>query len=250
VHWPETMLTYLREDKILFTCDFLGSHLATSGLYASDRGRVAEAAKRYYGEIMMPFARNIAKHLDRLAAYDIRLIAPSHGPMHDDPSFIIDLYRDWAVAEPKNQVLVAFVSMHGSTQQLTEHLVTALIGRGIAVERFDLTVTDLGKLAMGLVDSATVLVGSPTMLAGPHPQAIYATNVVNALRPKTKFIGVYGSYGWGTRVDQQIAAICANLRVELLPPVLVKGAPRPEDFAAIEKLADAVLEKHKEAGIA
>jgi flavorubredoxin len=79
VHWPETMLTYLREDKILFPCDFFGSHLATSDLYATDEARVYEAAKRYYAEIMMPFRNNIKKHMEKLKQFEIEMIAPSHG---------------------------------------------------------------------------------------------------------------------------------------------------------------------------
>ena len=81
VHWPETMLTYLREDRILFTCDLFGSHLATNDLYATDQSRVCEAAKRYYAEIMMPFSGLIARHLKTLAEYEVELLAPSHGPL-------------------------------------------------------------------------------------------------------------------------------------------------------------------------
>ena len=249
VHWPETMLTYLREDRILFPCDLFGSHLATSNLYATDRCRVSEAAKRYYAEIMMPFARNIARHLQRLESYALDVIAPSHGPAYDEPSFIVDLYRDWVLSEPQNQAVVAYVTMHDSTRLLTQRLVSALVERGVAVQQFDLTASDLGKLAMALVDAATVLIGTPTVLAGPHPAAVYAATLVNALRPKVKFLGVYGSYGWGTRVDQQIPSMCGNLKAETLEPVLVKGRPREEDLRAMDALADRVLESHQRAGL-
>lgn len=249
VHWPETMLSYLREERILFSCDLFGSHLCTSDLYVRDRCRVADAAKRYFAEIMMPFARNIVRHLDRLAGYEMRLIAPSHGPVYDDPSFILDLYRQWVSRGPRNQALVAYVTMHGSTGMLTERLVSALTARGVTVERFDLVTADLGKLAEALVDSATVLIGTPTVLAGPHPFAAQAAFLANALRPQTKFAAVYGSYGWGTRVDQQIAAAFTNIKVELLDPVLIKGMPREEDLALIDELAERVAQKHREAGL-
>lgn len=249
VHWPETMLTYLREEKILFTCDLFGSHLATSDLYVRDRCRVAEAAKRYYAEIMMPFARNIAKHLERLANYELRLIAPSHGPLYDEPAFIVDLYKDWVLSQPRNLAVVAHVSMHGSTALMTDWLVSALIARGVAVERFDLTSVDLGKLAMSLVDAATLLIGTPTVLAGPHPSAAHAATLVNALRPKLKFIGLYGSYGWGTRVDQQIPNLLPNLRVEMLAPVLAKGLLAGPELSVVDDLAERVAQKHREAGL-
>jgi len=77
VHWPETMVTYLKEDKILFSCDFFGSHIATTDLLVTDEGRVYEAAKRYYAEIMMPFRKVIGKNLEKLASYDIEMIAPA-----------------------------------------------------------------------------------------------------------------------------------------------------------------------------
>lgn len=249
VHWPETMMTYLKEDRILFSCDLFGSHLATSDLYAHDRARVAQAGRRYYGEIMMPFARQITKYLERLGGYDVDVIAPSHGPLHDDPAFVLDMYRDWTSPQPKNQATVAYISMHDSTKLLTERLVDRLTVAGVAVERFDLVDVDLGHLAASLIDSATVLVGSPTVLAGPHPHAVYATSLVNALRPKTMFLGVYGSYGWGTRMDQQLAGLCSNIRVEVLDPVLIKGKPTDEDYAAIDALAALVAEKHKAAGL-
>ncbi|MBS3780613.1 MAG: MBL fold metallo-hydrolase, partial [Desulfovermiculus sp.] len=95
VHWPETMVTYLQEDTILFSCDFFGSHIATSELYVSDQCRVYEAAKRYFAEIMMPFRSQIAKNLDKMKDLDISMIAPSHGQIYPEPSFILDAYQDW-----------------------------------------------------------------------------------------------------------------------------------------------------------
>jgi len=250
VHWPETMLTYLREDAILFPCDLFGSHLATSDLYVTDEGRVYEAAKRYYAEIMMPFRTIIQRHLEKLEGYDIRLIAPSHGPMHDRPAFIVDAYRDWMSSDPRNLVVLPYVSMHGSTQVMVDHLVDALITRGVTVERFDLTVTDIGKLAMALVDAATVVIGTPTVLAGPHPAVVQAAVLANALRPKVEFASVIGSYGWGGRAVEQIASLIPNLKVEILDTVLCKGLPRESDLQAIESLAETIATKHKERGLA
>ncbi len=169
VHWPETMLTYLQEERILFSCDFFGSHLATTDLYVTDEGRVYEAAKRYYAEIMMPFRANIEKNLERLKGYQIDMIAPSHGPMYNRPAFIMDAYRDWVSDKPRNEVVLPYVSMHGSTKVMVDHLVGALADRGVTVKQFNLESTDIGKLAMALVDAATLVIGTPTVLVGPHP---------------------------------------------------------------------------------
>jgi flavorubredoxin len=181
------MVTYLAEDKILFSCDFFGSHIATSDIYVTDQCRVYEAAKRYFAEIMMPFRNVIEKNLEKLKGYDIRMIAPSHGQVYDKPGWIMDAYNEWVTGGPKNLVSLPFVSMHGSTRVMVERLLSGLAAHGVSVELFNLAVTDIGKLAMSLVDAATIVVGVPTVLAGPHPVVAYATFLANAIRPKTKF---------------------------------------------------------------
>ena len=250
VHWPETMLTYLREDKILFPCDLFGSHLATNEPYVTDEGQGYETAKRYFAEIMMPFRPNIQKHLERLKGYKIDIIAPSHGPMHNKPELILKAYHSWVFDEPKNIVVLPYISMHGSTQKMVEYFVEALTQRGVGVKQFDLTVTDIGKLAMALVDAATVVVGTPTVLAGPHPNVISAVFLANALRPKLRFASIIGSYGWGGKTVEQLQAMLPNLKVEILEPVLCKGYPREADFKALDKLATTIAQKHKELNFA
>jgi len=250
VHWPETMGTYLKEDKILFSCDFFGAHFASSSLFVDDEAMVYESAKRYFAEIMMPFRRQINANLAKLDDLDIEIIAPSHGPVHNRPKLIVDAYKDWASDAVKNEVVVAYVSMHGSTAKMVSHFVEALMDRGITVRQFELATVDIGKLAMALVDAATVVIGSPTVLVGPHPCAAYAAFLANALRPKTKFASIIGSYGWGGKMVEQLTGMLTNLKVEVLEPVLAKGQARDSDFAAIERLADEILTKHKELGIA
>ena len=246
VHWPETMLTYLQEDRILFPCDFFGSHLATTDLYVTDGGQVYEAAKRYYAEIMMPFRTTIQKNLERIKDYSIDIIAPSHGPMHDKPEFIVKAYHSWAFDEPKNVVVLPYVSMHDSTREMVGYLVEGLAQRGVTVKQFDLTVADLGKLAMALVDAATAVIGTPTVLAGPHPNVVYAASLANALRPNLKFASIIGSYGWGGKTVEQLVGMMPNLKVELLDPVITKGFPKEADFKALDTLADAIAQKHQE----
>ncbi|MBM4140744.1 MAG: FprA family A-type flavoprotein [Nitrospira sp.] len=246
VHWPETMFTYLKEDKILFPCDFLGSHLATSTLFATDEPKVYESAKRYYAEIMMPFRTSIKKHLERIKSLQIELIAPSHGPIYLKPDFIINAYKEWVSDEVKNEVVIPFISMHGSTRKMVEHFMNALIEREITVKPFNLTKTDIGELAMALVDAATIVIASPTVLVGPHPNVVYATYLANALRPKLKFASVIGSYGWGGRMIENLKGMLTNLKVEIIEPVIIKGFPREGDFRALDRLADEIFKKHKE----
>ena len=249
VHWPETMLSYLKEDRILFPCDLFGAHLAASDLYVTDEGQAYESAKRYYAEIMMPFRTNIQKSWPKLDGYTIDMIAPSHGPIHRKPEFIMSAYKDWVFSEPKNTVVLPYISMHGSTRMMVNHLVEAIMGNGVTVKQFDLTVTDIGKLAMELVDAATIVLGVPTVLAGAHPNAIYAAFLANALKPKAKFAAIIGSYGWGGKAVEQLTGLIPNLKVEVLGTVLCKGLPQEADYKALDELAANIARKHQEAGI-
>ncbi|MBR9987207.1 MAG: FprA family A-type flavoprotein, partial [Desulfosarcina sp.] len=250
VHWPETMTTYLEEDRILFSCDFFGSHIASADLFVTDEGRVYEAAKRYFAEIMMPFRSAIKKNLEKLASYEIDMIAPGHGQIFANPAFIMDAYRDWTLGAPRNTVVLPHVSMHASTQRMVDYLIGALVEKGVRVEPFNLAVTDIGKLAMALVDAATIVVGTPTVLAGPHPYAAYAAFLANALRPNTKFLSIIGSYGWGGKTVETLAGMIPNLKVEVIDPVLCKGVPSEDAFKALDDLAATIAKKHKENGFA
>jgi len=249
VHWPETMVTYLREDKILFTCDFFGSHFATSDLYAVDKEKVLVTAKRYYAEIMMPFRTNIKRNLKKLEDIDFNVIAPSHGPIYNEPEFIINAYKDWISDNVKNEVIIAYCSMHGSTAKMVQHFVNSLIEKGITVKQFNLTRTDIGELAMSLVDAATIVIGTPTVLVGPHPSVVYATYLVNVLRPKLKFASIIGTYSWGGKVVEQIKSLLSNIKVEIINSVIVKGYPEKEDLKALDLLAEQIYKKHKECNL-
>lgn len=245
VHWPETMVTHLAEDRILFTCDFLGSHIAMSDLYAVKDPYVLEAAKRYYAEIMMPFRKTVKANLEKIRKLDFDLIAPSHGPIYDYPEGILSAYEDWVSDRVSNSVVIPYISMHGSTEAMVQYLTAALAERGVTVQLFELSTTDIGKLAMALVDAATVVIGTPTVHLGPHPNVFSATHLANALRPKLKFAAIIGSYGWGTKAVEQISGLIPNLKVEVLGAVLCKGYPGKDTFAELDDLADTIAARHK-----
>lgn len=248
VHWPETMGTYLEEEHILFSCDFFGSHRAQSKIFA-EKDLVMLGAKRYYAEIMMPFRGFIMKNLDKLAGLQIDMICPSHGPVYKDPAYIMDAYRDWAGSPPHNKVVIPFISMHGSTLKMVDRLTASLADRGVEVERFDLTISDIGSIAMSLVDAATIVIGTPAVLTGPHPKTIEVAYLAGVLRPKAQFVSVIGSFGWGQRIVDVLGGLIAPLKAELLTPVLAKGDPRAADMEAIDVLAETIAAKHREVGL-
>ncbi|HML06241.1 MAG TPA: FprA family A-type flavoprotein [Methanobacterium sp.] len=246
VHWPDTMVTYLEEDKILFSCDFFGSHLATSDLFVQDEHLAYSAAKKYYAEIMMPFRIFIRKNMEKIKGLQIEMVAPSHGPIYNKPDTIFKAYNDWISDETKNEVIIPYVSMHGSTKEIVDYLVDILIAKGITVKPFNLTNSDIGELASSMVDASTLVLATPTVLTGPHPSAVYAAYLVNALRPKLKFISIMGSYGWGGRTVDLLKGMLTNIKAETIDPVVFKGFPTEEDFKKVDKLAEEIIKKHKE----
>ena len=249
VHWPETMSTYLEEDRVLFSCDLFGSHLATSDLFA-DEGEVYLPAKRYYAEILMPFRPAVQRNLEKVAALEPVLVAPSHGPLYARPQFIFDAYRRWVDGPLKNVVVLAHVTMHGSTLVLADRLASSLVERGIKVERFDLVGVDLGRLAASLVDAATLVVATPTVLTHPHPLAVSALYLVNALRPPLKHLSLLVSYGWATNVVASATALTGALKAEFLAPVVAKGLPSEQDLRQVEDLATVIATRHKDLDLA
>ncbi len=249
VHWPETMFTLAKEDKIIFTCDFFGTHLSQSQPFVTDEAKTYESAKRYYAEIMMPFRKLIVRHLKKLENYDFDMIAPSHGPIHQKPDIIINAYKDWISDNVKNEVIIPYVSMHHSVKEMVEYFTTALIERGIVVKPFNLTVTDIGELAMALVDAATLVVGTPAVLTGAHPTVVSAVYLANAIRPKTKFATIIGSYGWKCQLPDQLVDMLTRIRPELIDPVIVRGKVTEEGLTKLDELANKIQAKHKELGI-
>jgi len=245
VHWPETMLTYVMEDKILFSCDLFGAHYASSNLWVNNESKVYFSAKRYYAEIMMPFRNNIKKHLEKLDKFEIEAIAPSHGQVYSRPEFILSAYKEWISDEVKNEVVIPFVSMHGSVAEMVHVFSEELMKKNIIVKPFNLTYADIGEIAMAMVDAATIVIASPTVLTGMHPKVASAAYLVNALRPKSRYASIIGSYGWGGKMLEDVSGMLGNLKVEIISPVIVKGYPKEEDFHSLEKLAGEIFERHK-----
>jgi flavorubredoxin len=244
VHWPETMFSFAREDKILFTCDFFGSHFATGTLYADDEHHVYLSAKRYYAEIMMPFRQKYPAYLQKVEAMAPAIIAPSHGPIYRRPSFIIDAYKDWTSDKVKNEALVAYVSMHGSTRLMVDRLVDRLVAHGVNVKQFDLATIDIGELAMALVDAATLVLATPTVLNGPHPAAVYAAYLAGAIKPKLRHAVLIGSQAWGGKTVDILKGLLAGLKLEMFEPLMSKGLPTALDLAAVDKLAETIQARH------
>ncbi len=245
VHWPDTMFTYLKEDNMLFTCDFLGAHLPFEDLYSKNDELLYSMAKRYYAEIMMPFRLMCKKYLNLIDEIKPDYILPSHGPLYKEPDFILNAYKDWTSDTPKNLVLIPYVSMYGSTEEMVQYVKKGLENAGINVYTHDIVRDDLGDLAVQLVDAATIVVGASMVLAGPHPMAINACILANALKPKVKFASVIGSYGWGGKLTETIASLFTSIKPEFVQPVVIKGKLKEADYVELDKLINSIIDKHK-----
>ncbi|MEM3553884.1 MAG: FprA family A-type flavoprotein [Candidatus Bathyarchaeia archaeon] len=247
LHWPETMFTYLEEDGILFPCDFFGAHMA-GGVYSDEIEDLLVHAQRYWGEIMMPFRAMAQKALEKIANLKIRMIAPSHGPIHRKPELILNAYRRWAVGETRAKATIAYVSMWSSTDAMVKQMVETLASEGIELAFHNLAVTDVGDLAKDLVDSRAIVLGAPTVLGGAHPLAVYATYLFKALRPPTKFAVVLSSYGWGGGAIRQIQEILGDFKIEVIGALEINGPPTDESMKRIVELGKALAKKILEGG--
>ena len=249
-HWPDNYMAYLEEEEILFSTDLFGSHYAADDPANPDETTQINEAKTYYAEIMMPFRPQLAKYTASVRALAPRMIAPAHGPIWHQPERILDKYERWTSNAVVDRVVIPFVSMHGSTRLMVERLAQRLASYGLKVTCYDLGSErclrqTCGELLHDLVNAAALVVATPTVLGGAHPNILYVAALASALRPKTAFFGLIGSYGWGTQVEKQVTALTSGIRAECLPSVLIKGKPDSSDHEKIDTFADELAEKIK-----
>jgi len=242
LHWPETIFTYLEEDKILFPCDFFGLHTAY-GFYDDQVPELIPFAQRYFGEIMMPYRSMGKRGLDKINHLEIELIAPSHGPIHRNPERIHEAYRKWTNGETLQKVLVVYTSMWKSTEKMINQLVEVLEEEGVEVAVYDLAYADIGDIARDLVDSRGIVLGTPTVLGRMHPLAVYAAHLVTVLKPPVKYGVVLTSYGWGKGALSHASEMLGPTGLEVVGALEVNGVPESEDYSAIRDVAKSLAQK-------
>lgn len=244
LHWPETMFTYLKEDKILFPCDFLGEHTAF-GFWDDEVEELIPFAQRYFGEIMMPFRLMGKRAIEKIRELEIEIIAPSHGPIHRNPERILDAYTKWTAGETKKKVIIVYVTMWNSTEAMVKTMVETLLSESIEVSLYNLSNADIGDIAKDLVDSKGIVLGTPTVLGGMHPVALYGAYLVRALRPPLKYGVVLSSYGWGGGAVKQASEILAPTKIEILGTARINGPPSTGDKRKIIDLGKLLAKKVK-----
>ncbi|MDR1993723.1 MAG: flavodoxin domain-containing protein [Nitrososphaerota archaeon] len=203
LHWPDSMFTYIIEDKVLMPNDAFGQHLASSGHFDDevDQERLMKEAITYYSNILTPFAPLIVKKLQEVI--DIKLpidiIAPSHGIIwRKDPMKIVNAYMDWSTGKVvKQKVSIVFDTMWDSTNKMARAISDGIASQGVEVKLFKLRCTENTDIVTEITDSKVVLVGSPTLNNGIFPSVSMFLTYITGLKPKDKLWGFFGSYGWG-----------------------------------------------------
>jgi flavorubredoxin len=245
LHWPETMFTYVPENKTLFSCDFFGSHVA-EGLYDDEVDDLLVFAQKYFGEIMMPFRFNAQKAMEKIKDLQIETIAPSHGPIHKNSERILQAYRKWSSGETRQKAVIIYVTMWNSTEKMIRPIADVLASEGVELVRHNLAVADIGDIAKDLVDSRAVVLGAPTVLGGAHPLAVYAAYLVKALKPPTKYAVVLSSYGWAGGAIKHIQETLGPTKMELVGALEINGPPTESDIDKIVEFGKALAKKIKE----
>jgi flavorubredoxin len=244
LHWPETMFTYLPQDKILFTCDFFGMHTAY-GFYDDEVDELNSFAQRYFGEIMMPYRSLGLRAIEKIKNFEIEMIAPSHGPIHKNPERILENYAKWTRGETKEKVILVYVSMWKSTEKMISQIAETLLQKGVYVNIHNLANADLGEIAKDLVDARAIVLGTPTVLGKMHPLAVYAAHLVKVLKPPLKFGAVLTSYGWGKGALAHAVELLGPTGLEVVGAIEVNGPPTESDLEKVRLIGEGLAEKIK-----
>jgi flavorubredoxin len=184
--------------------------------------------------------------LEKIKDLKIEMIAPSHGPIHRNPERILKAYKKWVNGETKQKVAIVYVTMWGSTEKMIQPIAETLTSEDIEVTLYNLTVSDIGDVAKDLVDSRAIVLGAPTVLGGMHPLGMYATYLVKALRPPTKFGVVLSSYGWGGGTLKHVQEILGPSKIEVVGAMEINGPPTENDVKQIIELGKTLAKKIKE----
>ena len=249
IHWPDTMMTYLAEDKILFSCDFLGAHYAEPTMYvhkAYKKDLYEKEFKVYYDAIMGPFAKFVLRALDRIKDLDIALVCPSHGPMiaGDDINVAMDTYRQWATPEVKDAKTVAiyYVSAYGYTRQMCQYLADKLTEKGASVSAFDVIKTDAADIAAHLEDDCLVF-GSPTLNRAALKPVMDVISTIDAVNAAGRPFATLGCFGWSGEACAQLNERASSIKMKQVgESVRSQFTPTDETWAALDTLADQIVE--------
>jgi anaerobic nitric oxide reductase flavorubredoxin len=251
LHWPDSMFTYLVEDKILMPNDAFGQHLATSRRFDDevDEHALMEESSMYYANILMPFASLITKKIQEVVAMGIPIdmIAPSHGIIwRKDPMKIVNSYLNWSAATSKNKVVIVFDTMWHSTDKMARAIADGIISQGVEAKLFKLRSYSNSEAVTEILDAKAVLVGSPTLNNQMFPTIGSFLTYITGLKPKGKIWGFFGSYGWGGGAVRSMIETTKKAGFDVVETgVEVKYVPDEEDLKKCFDFGQQIAQKIK-----
>ncbi len=252
LHWPDSMFTYLIEDKILMPNDAFGQHLASSGRFDDevDQTVLMEEAVTYYANILMPFSPLIVKKIQEVVEMKlpIDMIAPSHGIIwRKDPMKIVNAYVDWCTSKTvKQKAIIVFDTMWGSTDKMARAIADGIISQGVEAKLLKLRATDNTDIVTEILDAKAVVVGSPTLNNGMFPSLGTFLTYVTGLKPKGKLWCFFGSYGWGGGAVKNMVKTVKESGFEVLEPgVEAKWVPTIEELEKCFEFGQQIAQKIK-----
>jgi flavorubredoxin len=246
LHWPDSMMTYVREAQLLFSSDAFGAHLASSERFDDHLPRHPEdyhrQLKKYYANILMPFGTLITQLFQKIAALglEFKIIAPDHGLIYrQDPGGVMEAYRQWAAGVPARKALVIYDTMWHSTELLAEALTQGLTDAGVEAQLHHLRRTHYSDIVTEVLDAGLLLFGSPTLNNQMFPTMGEFLTYLKGLAPRNKAAAAFGSYGWSGQavglINQELQAMKLKLAHEGFK---VRYIPDPEELTAARALGE------------
>jgi anaerobic nitric oxide reductase flavorubredoxin len=251
LHWPDSMFTYVVEDKILMPNDAFGQHLASSERFDDevDEHVLMEEAKTYYANILMLFAPLITRKIQEVVqmGIPIAMIAPSHGIIwRSDPSKIIKAYSDWSAGVSKNKVVIVYDTMWGSTDKMARAIAEGVASQAVDVKLLKLRAANRTEAMTEILDAKAVVVGSPTLNNGMFPTLGSFLTYATGLKPKGKLWSFFGSYGWGGGAVKGMTEMARKAGFEVHEPSIeVKYVPEQEDLKKCFEFGQQIAAKIK-----
>jgi flavorubredoxin len=254
LHWPDSMFSYLKEDRILISSDAFGQHWATSERFDDevDNAELLRHAAKYYGNILLPYSSLVQKLLAAVKQMGlaIDLIATDHGLMwRKNPSQILDAYDRWSRQEADKKALVIYDTMWESTARMASAVAEGLKEAGLSVQVMDLKKNHRSEIMTEVMNARVLVFGSPTLNQGMMPTMADVLSYMKGLKPVGKIGAAFGSYGWGGEAPDLIRGLLEDMKIKVIEPVLkIKYVPKPEDLTSClefgKKIAAAALESY------
>lgn len=242
LHWPDSMMTYVKEEKLLLSNDGFGQHYASDAIFVKDipLDLILREAKSYYANILFPYGAQAEKALDTAGSLglDIEMIAPSHGCIwsgKEEVATILGLYAKWASGQNEGKAVVVYDSMWGATATLAEAVMSVFQDAGIPVVKHCLAVKNVSEIMVDFLDAKYICIGNPTLNNQLFPRVAGFITYMKGLAPKNKKGFAFGSYGWKAGVVGQIQQVYTDLGWETIPVFEEKYTPKSD---VVEKIKE------------